>query len=96
MSFGENGEIVSAGSAAVLRAPSILRFENPHLRAEAVGSDEILVTAYAYAKSVEIRNGDDTLLLSDNYFDMNPGTRRLKVLKGAPEGLAARSVFDIR
>ena len=91
----ENGEIVSAGSV-LFCAPKHFAFENPHLRAEAVGSDEILVTADAYAKSVEIRNEDDTLLLSDNYFDMNPGTRRLKVLKGAPEGLAARSVFDIR
>ena len=91
----ENGEIVSAGSV-LFCAPKHFAFENPHLRAEAVGSDEILVTADAYAKSVEIRNGDDTLLLSDNYFDMNPGTRRLKVLKGTPEGLVARSVFDIR
>ena len=91
----ENGETVSAGSV-LFCAPKHFAFENPHLRAEAVGSDEILVTADAYAKSVEIRNEDDTLLLSDNYFDMNPGTRRLKVLKGAPEGLAARSVFDIR
>ena len=91
----ENGEIVSAGSV-LFCAPKHFAFEKPHLRAAAVGRDEILVTAYAYAKSVEIRNGDATLLLSDNYFDMNPGTRRLKVLQGAPEGLAARRVFDIR
>ena len=62
---------------------------------EAVGSDEILVTADAYAKSVEILNGDDTMLLSDNYFDMNPGSRKVKVLKGTPENLRVRSVFDI-
>lgn len=91
----ENGEIVSAGSV-LFCAPKHFEFENPHLKVEAVGSDEILVTADAYAKSVEILNGDDTMLLSDNYFDMNPGTRRLKVLKGVPEGLKVRSVFDIR
>lgn len=91
----ENGEIVSAGSV-LFCAPKHFQFENPHLKVEAVGSDEILVTADAYAKSVEILNGNDTMLLSDNYFDMNPGTRRLKVLKGVPEGLKVRSVFDIR
>lgn len=91
----ENGETVSAGSV-LFCAPKHFEFENPHLKVEAVESDEILVTADAYAKSVEILNGDDTMLLSDNYFDMNPGTRRLKILKGVPEGLKVRSVFDIR
>ncbi len=91
----ENGEVVSAGSV-LFCAPKHFEFSDPHLRVEAVGDDELLVTADAYAKSVEIRNADDTMLLSDNYFDMNPGTRRLKVLKGAPEGLMVRSVFDIQ
>ena len=90
----ENGEIVSAGSV-LFCAPKHFQFENPHLKVEAVGSDEILVTADAYAKSVEILNGDDTMLLSDNYFDMNPGSRKVKVLKGTPENLRVRSVFDI-
>ncbi len=90
----ENGETVSAGSV-LFCAPKHFEFENPHLKVEAVGSDEILVTADAYAKSVEILNGDDTMLLSDNYFDMNPGSRKVKVLKGTPENLRVRSVFDI-
>ena len=33
-------------------------------------------------QSVEIKNGDDTLLLEDNYFDMNPGCRSIRVLEG--------------
>ena len=91
----ENGEAVSSGSV-LFCAPKHFAFENPHLRAEVLGKDEILVTADAYARSVEILNEDDTMLLSDNYFDMNPGTRRIRVLKGTPEGLKVRSVFDIR
>ncbi len=83
----ENGETVSAGSV-LFCAPKHFQFENPHLKVEAVGSDEILVTA-------DILNGDDTMLLSDNYFDMNPGSRKVKVLKGTPENLRVRSVFDI-
>lgn len=55
-----------------------------------------MVTAEAYAKSVEILNEADDMLLEDNYFDMNAGQRRVKILKGRPEGLKVRSVFDIR
>ena len=58
--------------------------------------DELVVTAEAYAKSVEILNEADDMLLEDNYFDMNAGQRRVKILKGRPEGLKVRSVFDIR
>lgn len=54
------------------------------------------MTAKAYAKSIEIINGDDTMLLEDDYFDMNPGSRKIKVLNGKPENLKIRSVFDIR
>lgn len=55
-----------------------------------------MVTAGAYARGVEIQNGAEDLLLSDNYFDMNPGERRVKILRGEPFGLRARSVYDIR
>ena len=54
------------------------------------------MTSEAYARSVEILNGDDTMLLEDNYFDMNPGTRILRVVKGEPKDLKVRSVYDIR
>ena len=33
--------------------------------------------------------------LSDNYFDMNAGETRVKVLSGSTEGLRLRSVYDI-
>ena len=57
--------------------------------------DEIVVAAKAYAKSVEIQNENQDLLLSDNYFDMNAGETRVKVLSGSTEGLRLRSVYDI-
>ena len=53
------------------------------------------MTADAYARSVEILCGADTLL-SDNYFDMNAGERRVKVLRGEVKNLSVRSVYDIR
>ena len=50
------------------------------------------VKAEAYAKSVEIRNENDDLILEDNYFDINAGEYRVKILDGKPDGLKVRSV----
>ncbi len=91
----EEGETLSAGSV-LFCAPKHFRFQDPQLKVEALGGDEILVTACAYAKSVEILNGDDTMLLEDNCFDMNPGSRKIRVLRGEPAQLRVRSVYDIR
>ena len=83
------------GSGTVLFcAPKHFRFEDPKLTA-AVEGDEIVVTAAAYARSVEIQCGPDTLL-EDNYFDMNAGTRRIRVIRGSADRVSVRSVYDIR
>ncbi len=90
----ENGEIISQGSI-LFCPPKHFRFTDPELNVRTEG-DEIIVSASAYAKSVEIRNKNDDLILSDNFFDMNGGERRIKILKGKAEGLEVRSVYDIR
>ena len=54
------------------------------------------MTAKAYAKSVEILNENEDLILSDNYFDMNAGTKRVKIESGDVSRLMLRSVYDIR
>lgn len=87
-------ETVSSGTV-LFTAPKQFRFVNPKLSVYADG-DEIVVKADAYARSVEILNEDDTMLLDDNYFDMNAGEKRVKVVKGNPVGLKVRSVYDIR
>ena len=58
--------------------------------------DEIVVSAGAYAKGVEILNRQEDLILSDNYFDLNGDERRVKILSGEAEGIRLRSVYDIR
>ena len=55
----------------------------------------MVIHADAYAKSVEVLNEEEDLILSDNYFDMNAGERRLRVLRGEPVHLRVRSVYDI-
>ena len=89
------GEKWVSGSTVLLTLPKFFRYEDPRLTVEACG-DEIVVRAEAYAGSVEIRNGNEDLVLEDNYFDMNGGERRIKVIKGEVERLRVRSVYDIR
>lgn len=90
----KDGAVISDGTV-LFCAPKHFRYENPNLRVHVEG-DEIVVTADTYAGSVEIINESDDLLLSDNYFDMNGGSRRVKLLKGAPVGLKVRSIYNIR
>ena len=90
----KDGENISGGTVN-FSYPKYFRYEDPHLICTVKG-DEITVTADAYAKSVEILNENEDLILSDNYFDMNAGTKTVKVLNGDPAKLRVRSVYDIR
>ena len=89
----ENDQIISQGTV-IFSYPKYFRYLNPGLTVR-VDGDEIVVKAEAYAKSVEIRNANDDLILEDNYFDMNAGEHRVKILDGKPDGLTVRSVYDI-
>ena len=89
----EAGKPVGEGTV-LFCAPKHFHFADPRLEVRQEG-DEIVVTAKAYARSVEILAGPDTLL-EDNYFDLNAGTKRVRVLRGEVKELRARSVYDIR
>ena len=90
----KQGKWLSEGTV-IFTLPKYFCYEDPHLTCDLEG-DEIVVTADAYAKSVEILNEAENLFLSDNYFDMNGGQKRVKILEGDPVGLKVRSVYDIR
>ncbi len=92
--LAEDGEVVSGGSV-LFTAPKYYQWADPCLRA-VVDGDSVTVTAAAYAKSVEILPEDGELVLSDNYFDMEKGSRTLRVLEGNPKRVRVRSVFAIR
>lgn len=85
---------ISCGTV-LFTAPKHFRFVDPNLSVTVEG-EELVIKADAYARSVEILNEDDTLLLEDNYFDLNAGEKRVKIRKGEPKGLKIRSVYDIR
>ncbi len=90
----KDGTVVSEGTVN-LSYPKYFVYEDPHLTCQ-VNGNEITVTADAYAKSVEILNDNEDLILSDNYFDMNAGTKTVAVESGDITNLRLRSVFDIR
>ena len=83
-----------SGGTVIFSLPKYFHYADPQLSCRVEG-DEIVVSAKAYAKSVEIQNENEDLMLSDNYFDMNAGETRVKVLSGSTENLRLRSVYDI-
>ena len=89
----KGGNMVSSGSV-LFCPPKHFRFVDPQLKAT-IDGNEIIVMAQAYARSVEILCGAD-VLLSDNYFDMDGGERRIRILRGTASNVSVRSVYDIR
>ena len=60
-----------------------------------LNGDEITVYADSYAQYVEIDSPDSDFVLSDNYFDMNAGSKTVKIVEGTPKTIRLRSVYDI-
>jgi len=87
-------EVLSDGTVN-LTFPKYFHYKNPNLQVS-VDGNKITVTADAYAKSVEILNENEDIVLSDNYFDMNAGSKTVEVLSGDLTGLKVRSVYNIR
>ena len=92
--FVIDGETVSEGTA-LFTVPKYFKFTNPNLRYELNG-DEITVYADSYAQYVEIDSPDSDFVLSDNYFNMNGGSKTVKILEGTPKNIRLRSVYDIK
>ncbi|MBQ9032154.1 MAG: glycoside hydrolase family 2 protein [Parasporobacterium sp.] len=88
-------EDCSSEGSVLFCPPKYYHFQDPKLHWRLEG-DEIVVTAAAFAKDIEIQNASEDLVLSDNYFDLEPGERRIRILRGIPEGIRLRSTFDIR
>lgn len=88
-----DGQCASEGTA-LFTYPKYFCFRDPTLNCCAVDGG-ILVTASAYARSVEIDSATGDVVLEDNDFDMNAGSRFIRVLSGVPKDLVVRSVYDI-
>lgn len=84
---------VSEGTC-IFCAPKHFEFTDPQLTVEKRG-DTLVVTSRAYAKQVWLESEDADLLLDDNAFDMNPGTKVVRVVRGTAEKVRGRSVWDL-
>ena len=95
MSFqAKKSETIVSEGTVIFSYPKYFRYEDPKLRADVEGN-RITVYADKYAKSVEILNDNEDLILSDNYFDLNAGCKTVEVLSGSIDHLRLRSVYDI-
>lgn len=90
----KDGVELSSGTV-IFSYPKYFKYENPKLE-YTVSENKIIIRADSYAKSVYITNVDDTLVLTDNYFDMNGGEKIVEIIEGNTEDLRIRSVYDIR
>lgn len=88
-----DGEKVSEGTV-IFSYPKYFRYENPELSVK-VDGNRLTVSATKYAKSVEILNDNEDLILSDNYFDLNGDSKTVEVLSGNIDNIRLKSVYDI-
>lgn len=87
-------DVALSEGTCIFCAPKHFEFTDPQLTAETHG-DTIIVTSHAYAKQVWLESEDADLLLDDNAFDMNPGTKVVRVVRGTAEKVRVRSVWDL-
>lgn len=91
----QKGDTVISEGSVIFSYPKYFKFEDPCLACRIEG-DEIIVSSKAYARSVEVQNENEDLVLSDNYFDLNANEKRVRVLSGDTKNLRLRSVYDIK
>lgn len=87
-------DVALSEGTCIFCAPKHFEFVDPRLTLETRG-DTLVVTSHAYAKQVWLESEDADLLLDDNAFDMNPGTKVVRVVKGTAENVRVRSVWDL-
>ena len=87
-------DVALSEGTCIFCAPKHFEFVDPRLTVETRG-DTLVVTSHAYAKQVWLESEDADLLLDDNAFDMNPGTKVVRVVKGSAEKVRVRSVRDL-
>ena len=87
----------ACGGSVLFVPPKYHRFKDPALEVRFDPEKrEITITSKAYARYVEVYSEDGYIRTDDNFFDMEAGTRTIKLLEGSARNLKARSVYDIR
>lgn len=87
------GQVVSENTC-LFTAPKHFAFLDPQLSCRREGQ-YLVISAAAFAKNVEIQGIDGDVKLSDNFFDMNAGEKRVEIIEGDAERFSVKSVYDI-
>lgn len=90
----KDDEKISEGTV-ILSYPKYFKYEDPEIEC-IVNEDKITISATKYAKSVQIYNEQDDLVLSDNYFDLNGDSKTVTIISGDASHIKVRSVYDIK
>lgn len=91
--FFMEDQVVSQGSC-LFTPPKHYDFQDPCLTLSKEGRT-LTITAKAYAKNIWIEGIDQDIKLSDNFFDMEAGSRQIEILEGDAAAFRCRSVYDI-
>lgn len=66
---------------ALFTAPKHFRFEKPELSCVREGN-ELVIRTNVFTKSISIEGADTEIELEDNFFDMVPGEKRVRIVEG--------------
>ena len=89
-----DGQIISEGFT-LFTEPKNHSFANPNISYH-IDGDEIVVRSNAFAKGVMLEGIDGDLILSDNFFDMEKGEKRIKILKGKATKIKIKALYDLQ
>ena len=79
---------------ALFTPPKHYHFIDPALTVEC-DNDILIVTSQAFAKGVWIEGVDGDVVLEDNFFDLEKGSRKIKILETTATQYKVCSVYDI-
>ena len=91
--FVVEGKVVSE-DCVLFTTPKHFEFLKPNISAKIVG-DEIEISSDVFAYGVRI-SAESDCVFSDNYFNINAETKKIKILSGTPKELIIKTVYDIR
>ena len=79
--------------SALFCAPKHFKYADPNLTLEREG-DTLIICSDAFVQAVEILCDDGDVVLSDNFFDMDPGEKRVQILRGNGSQFRILSMWD--
>ena len=91
--FVVDGKIISE-DCVLFTAPKHFEFVKPNISTK-ITDNEIEISSDVFAYGVRLL-ADCDCVFSDNYFNLNGETKKIKILSGTPKEITIKTVYDIR